>query len=104
MGTAWRDALRGAVRGVREELFFYRCLVAHPRTPWAARLLLGAAAGYAVSPIDLIPDFIPVVGYLDDLLVVPLLVWAAMKLVPADVVTECRGRAQGRPPEGRADR
>ena len=58
-------------------------------------MLLGAAVGYTLLPFDLIPDFIPVLGHLDDLVVVPLLVVAAMKLVPVDVVLECRGSAPG---------
>lgn len=60
-----------------------------------ARWLLGLALAYLVSPIDLIPDCVPVIGYLDDLIVVPLLVVMALRLVPADVLAECR--AQSRP-------
>jgi uncharacterized membrane protein YkvA (DUF1232 family) len=55
-----------------------------------AKVLIGAAIAYALSPIDLIPDFIPVIGHLDDLIIVPLLVYMALKLVPKDVVEECR--------------
>ena len=65
----------------------------HPRTPLAARLLAAAVAAYAFSPIDLIPDFIPVLGLLDDLLLVPLGVWLTLKLVPAEVMLECREQA-----------
>jgi uncharacterized membrane protein YkvA (DUF1232 family) len=57
-----------------------------------ARWLLGAAVAYALSPIDLIPDFIPVLGHLDDVLIVPLLVWLALRIVPAHVVAEHRSR------------
>ncbi len=66
----------------------------HPRTPWYARALAAAVAAYALSPIDLIPDFIPVIGYLDDLVIVPLGVAAVMRLVPGEVLTECRQRAE----------
>jgi len=64
-----------------------------PRTPWYAKLLAALVAAYAFSPIDLIPDFIPVVGYLDDLVIVPAGIWAAVKLVPPDVLVDCRDRA-----------
>jgi len=63
-----------------------------PRTPWHAKLLAGIVVAYALSPIDLIPDFIPVLGYLDDLLLVPLGLWLAVRLIPADVMEDCRAR------------
>ena len=62
-------------------------------TPWYAKALATFVVAYALSPIDLIPDFIPVIGYLDDLLLVPAGLWLATKLVPADVIEECRARA-----------
>jgi uncharacterized membrane protein YkvA (DUF1232 family) len=65
----------------------------HPRTPWYAKLLAGAVVAYALSPIDLIPDFIPVLGYLDDLIIVPGGIALAVRLVPDDVLSECRARA-----------
>jgi uncharacterized membrane protein YkvA (DUF1232 family) len=61
--------------------------------PWYARLLAIAVAGYALSPIDLIPDFIPVIGYADDLIIVPLGIWLVVTLIPKDVMAECRARA-----------
>jgi len=66
----------------------------HPDTPWYAKLLVAAIVAYAFSPIDLIPDFIPIVGYLDDLLLIPLGIALAIKLVPPPVLAECRSRAQ----------
>lgn len=63
------------------------------RTPWYAKALAIFVAAYALSPIDLIPDFIPIVGYLDDLVIVPLGILAVVKLIPADVMTECRAAA-----------
>lgn len=63
-----------------------------PRTPWYAKGLVVIIVAYALSPIDLIPDFIPVLGYLDDLLLVPLGLWLAVRLIPADVMKECRLR------------
>ena len=65
----------------------------HPRTPLHAKALAMAVVAYAFSPIDLIPDFVPILGYLDDLVLLPLGVWAVLKLVPADVMIECRDEA-----------
>ncbi len=75
---------------IRNEIGVYQRILRHPRTPRRARWLLGLAVGYALSPIDLIPDWIPVVGYLDDALLIPVLVWLALRQVPNDVVAECR--------------
>ncbi|MFH0297679.1 YkvA family protein [Bradyrhizobium sp. 31Argb] len=73
-----------------------------PRVPWYAKLLAVAVAGYALSPIDLIPDFIPVIGYLDDLVLVPLGIWLVISLVPKEIVVECRDKAsEASPPASR---
>ena len=64
-----------------------------PRVPWYAKAVAGAVAAYALSPIDLIPDFIPVLGYLDDLLIVPVGILLAVKLVPAHLMAEFRAEA-----------
>ena len=61
-----------------------------PRTPIAAKLLSGCVAAYALSPIDLIPDFIPVLGLLDDLLLVPAGIWLALRMIPAELLAELR--------------
>lgn len=88
--------LRRAAAGVRSELGVYRRVLADPRTPRTARWLLGLAVGYAASPVDLIPDWVPVLGYLDDLVVVPLLVWLALRAIPQEVVRAARvGRQDG---------
>ena len=70
-----------------------------PRVPWHAKALAAAVAAYALSPIDLIPDFIPLLGYLDDLLIVPLGILLAVRLIPEAILAELRERAveQGRP-------
>ena len=65
-----------------------------PRVPWHVKALAGAVAAYALSPIDLIPDFIPVLGLLDDLVLLPLGIALCLKLLPADVMAECRERAR----------
>lgn len=64
------------------------------RVSWYAKLLAICVVAYAFSPIDLIPDFIPVLGYVDDLILVPLGIWLALKLIPEEVVLDCRERAQ----------
>ena len=64
-----------------------------PRVPWHAKLLAFAIAGYALSPIDLIPDFIPVFGYADDLIIVPLGIWLVLSLIPDEVMAEYRAKA-----------
>ena len=66
----------------------------HPRTPWYAKVLAALIIGYALSPIDLIPDFIPVVGYLDDLIIIPAGIALLVKIIPGDVLEECRLKAQ----------
>lgn len=72
-------------------------LARHPRTPWAARALALLVVAYAASPIDLIPDFIPVLGQLDDLVLVPLGVWLAVRLCPAGLWQECLTAARASP-------
>ena len=75
-----------------------------PRVPWYAKFLAIAVAGYALSPIDLIPDFIPVLGYLDDLIIVPLGIWLVVSLIPEQIMDEYRAIASdaGQRPVSRA--
>lgn len=65
----------------------------HGGTPWLAKAIAGFVVAYALSPIDLIPDFIPVLGYLDDVLLLPGLIWLAIRLIPEPVMVECRTQA-----------
>jgi uncharacterized membrane protein YkvA (DUF1232 family) len=65
-----------------------------PRVPWYARLFAAGVVGYAFSPIDLIPDFIPILGYVDDLILIPLGVTLALKMIPPPVLAECRMQAR----------
>ena len=83
-------ALRQIAGRLKRELKYYKCLIAHPDTPRLSRILLGAAIAYFLTPIDIIPDFIPVLGHLDDVLIVPGLIWLGMRLVPAEVSSSCR--------------
>jgi uncharacterized membrane protein YkvA (DUF1232 family) len=87
--AGWRERLRALKR---ESLVVWYA-ARDPRLPWPVRLLALAVAAYALSPIDLIPDFIPVLGYLDDLVLVPLGIALVVKLTPAPVLADARVRA-----------
>lgn len=67
----------------------------HEKTPVLAKILAGLTVAYALSPIDLIPDFIPVIGYLDDLILLPVFVAWIIKLIPPEVMEECRAKSEG---------
>ena len=66
----------------------------HPQTPLRAKLIAAVAVAYALSPVDLIPDFIPVLGYLDDIIILPALIAATIKLIPKEIFEECRRKAE----------
>lgn len=82
--------LKEAAARIKTELAYYRALSAHPGTPRVSKWLIALALIYLASPIDLIPDFIPVIGHLDDLLILPALIWLALKLIPEKVKKDCR--------------
>ncbi len=87
------DALRSWAGSLRRDIVALWLAARDPRVSWHAKLLAGAVAAYALSPIDLIPDFIPVLGYLDDLIIVPVGIALAIRLVPEPVMTDLRARA-----------
>jgi uncharacterized membrane protein YkvA (DUF1232 family) len=91
----WLARLRNRARLLKAETLALALAATDRRTPWLARLLVLAAVAYALSPIDLIPDFIPVLGWLDDLVLLPLLITMAVKLIPPPVLAEARTRAGG---------
>lgn len=74
----------------KKEIEFYQAVLKDPRTPRLSKFFLGLAIAYALNPVDLIPDFIPVLGYLDDLIIVPALIFIAVKLVPKEILREHR--------------
>ena len=82
--------LRNLLQRFKRELRLYRNILADPRTPRMTKILLGSAVAYAVTPLDLIPDFIPVVGHLDDAIIVPALVYLALKAIPRALLEEHR--------------
>jgi uncharacterized membrane protein YkvA (DUF1232 family) len=88
------DMLRRRARALKQDTLALSLAVRDPRTPWYAKAVAAAVVVYALSPIDLIPDFIPVLGYLDDLILVPLGLALALKLVPAQVMADCREQAR----------
>ena len=79
---------------LKREIYAIYLAYKDPRVAWYARLLAACVVAYAFSPIDLIPDFIPVLGYLDDLILVPLGIYFVLKLIPDDVMSECREKAR----------
>jgi uncharacterized membrane protein YkvA (DUF1232 family) len=89
------ERLKSIGRGLKSELDVYRLVLRDHRTPLLAKILLGLAVGYLLLPFDIVPDFIPVLGQLDDLIVVPALALLALKLIPREVVEECRGKVEG---------
>jgi len=80
-------------RRLKRETYAVYLAIKDPRTPWYARVAAGLVVAYAFSPIDLIPDFIPILGYLDDLIIIPLGIALTIKLLPPDVLAEARSRA-----------
>jgi uncharacterized membrane protein YkvA (DUF1232 family) len=88
--TIWQ---RWAKR-LKAEIYALYLAYKDPRTPWYARVFAVVVVGYAFSPIDLIPDFIPVLGYLDDLVLLPIGVGLTIKMIPPEVLIECRQQAQ----------
>jgi uncharacterized membrane protein YkvA (DUF1232 family) len=95
------DTWKERVGRIKGEVYALYLAYRDPRVPWYARVFAACVVAYAFSPIDLIPDPIPVLGYLDDLVLIPLGVVVARRMIPADVLAECRERARGRLAEGK---
>jgi uncharacterized membrane protein YkvA (DUF1232 family) len=89
--------LRLRARNLKQELTALYYAVRHPGVGLAPKIFAGVALGYALSPLDLIPDFIPILGLLDDLVIVPALIGLAIKLIPKDIMTLCRQKAKEEP-------
>jgi uncharacterized membrane protein YkvA (DUF1232 family) len=91
---AWFTELKQRARHLKAETYALYLAARDPRTPWYAKFLVAGIVAYALSPIDLIPDFVPILGYLDDLILIPMGIAFAIKLVPHSVLAECRIQAQ----------
>lgn len=85
---------RNWARELKSEALVLYLASRHPKTPFFAKIIVGIVVAYAFSPIDLIPDFIPILGYLDDLLLLPIGIALALYLIPTDVIEECREQAK----------
>ena len=91
--AAWLDRAKLWARAIKRDVIAIWLAARDPRTPWAARILAALVAAYALSPLDLIPDFVPGLGYLDDLLIVPMGILAVVKLIPTPLMAEYREAA-----------
>jgi len=93
MPRFWQyDKLKSVERNLKHEIKVYQLVLSDSRTPRLAKFLLGLAVGYALLPFDIIPDFIPVIGHLDDVIIVPALIVIALRMIPKEVVEDCRIR------------
>jgi uncharacterized membrane protein YkvA (DUF1232 family) len=90
------NRLRDWARTIKRDVVALYLAARDPRVTWVAKLVAACVAAYALSPIDLIPDFIPVIGYLDDVILVPLGILLAVRLVPENVMAELRAEAERR--------
>jgi len=96
------DSWKARAQQLKTEVYALYLAYKDPRTPWYARIFAAGLVAYAFSPIDLIPDFIPILGYMDDLVLIPLGVFLAIRMIPVEVMSESRRQArqlmaQGKP-------
>ena len=101
---AWLLNLKARARELKADVIALYLSARHPSTPWYAKLFVFAIVAYALSPIDLIPDFIPVLGLVDEIVLLPFAIMLAIKLIPADVMAECRAQATNKAIGTRAGR
>lgn len=85
---------KARVSALKQEAFALYLACLHPRVPWYAKALALIVVGYALSPIDLIPDFIPILGYLDDMVLIPLGIMLVLRIIPVEILAECREKAE----------
>jgi uncharacterized membrane protein YkvA (DUF1232 family) len=92
--SQWLERWKQRVRQLKTETYAVYLAYKDPRVPWYAKVLIAFVVAHTFSPIDLIPDFIPILGYLDDLIITPLGIALALKMIPEDVLLESREKAQ----------
>lgn len=90
----WISKVKSNAKEIKRNVFVLYLAYRDPRVPWYAKLFTILVVAYAFSPIDLIPDFIPILGYIDDIVLVPLGIVLALKMIPAPVIEDCRARAE----------
>lgn len=88
------NQLKTWAKNLKKEIVALYYVSKHPKTPWPIKLLILFIVAYAISPIDLIPDFIPILGYLDELILLPVGIYLVIKLIPESIMTECRLQAE----------
>lgn len=88
------NPIKDWARKLRSEILVLYCASNDPDTPWFVKVFIFCVVAYAFSPIDLIPDFIPVIGHLDDVILIPLGIFLALKMIPSDVLKKCRKETQ----------
>lgn len=93
------DAIKKWAITLKHNISALYCASRDPRVPFLAKLIIVLVVAYALSPIDLIPDFIPIIGYLDDLLLLPAGIWVAMRLIPAEVWADCHAMVTKKKPD-----
>jgi uncharacterized membrane protein YkvA (DUF1232 family) len=88
------EKLKSVSKHLKQEFAVYRLVLKHPKTPLISKVFLGLAVGYLLLPFDLIPDFIPILGQLDDVIIIPVLVYIALMFIPTAVIQSCREQVQ----------
>ena len=86
------EKIKKKIKKLKKEIFTLSLAIKDKRTPVLAKLMIGVTISYALSPIDLIPDFIPVLGYVDDLIILPIMIFISLNLIPKKVLDDCRKR------------
>jgi uncharacterized membrane protein YkvA (DUF1232 family) len=92
--TQWLESWKQRVGQLKTETYAIYLAYKDPRVPWCAKILIAVVVAHTFSPIDLVPDFIPILGYLDDLVIAPLGIALVLKMIPEDVLAESREKAQ----------
>ncbi|MSP85921.1 MAG: DUF1232 domain-containing protein [Methylotenera sp.] len=88
------EKLKSLSKQLKQEFAIYRLVLNHPKTPCLAKLFLGLAIAYLLLPFDLIPDFIPVLGQIDDIIIIPVLLYLALLFIPKSIIQSCREQVQ----------
>ena len=91
------ESLKQEAKRLKTDTYALYLAYKDPRVPWYSKVFIALVVGYALSPIDLIPDFIPVLGYLDDLIIIPAGISLSLKMIPKEVLEECREKAKSEP-------